>query len=109
VAGIQEFLQKYQESLKASQWQQDGYYKHPYPVSKLASNLFAKALHNKIGVKGFFTFAACPDLVKTNLSKMRTRSLEEGAETPLWLCTEAGEDYCGRLVKDRKICGYGID
>jgi|SRR5215831_6924376 len=74
-----------------------------YSISKTALNgvtgQFAAALkESNIAVN-----AVCPGWVRTDMGgKEAPRSVEEGADTIVWLATEAPTSLTGQFIKDRK-------
>ena len=72
-----------------------------YCLSKTALNavtgLFAAALPN-VSVN-----SVCPGWVRTDMGGANaTRSVEEGADTIVWLATDAPQDLTGQFLRDRK-------
>jgi NAD(P)-dependent dehydrogenase (short-subunit alcohol dehydrogenase family) len=74
-----------------------------YCLSKLALNgvtlMLAKALQDdKIAVN-----AMCPGWVRTDMGgPTAPRSVEEGADTAVWLATEAPQELTGKFFRDRQ-------
>lgn len=80
-----------------------GTYAPVYSISKTALNAvtcqFAHALKNK----GIAVNAVSPGWVRTEMGGSDApRSVEEGAETPVWLATEAPLSYTGKFFKDKE-------
>ena len=47
--------------------------------------------------------AACPGWVRTDMGgKGASRPVEKGAETPVWLATEASQELTGKIFRDKK-------
>jgi NAD(P)-dependent dehydrogenase (short-subunit alcohol dehydrogenase family) len=74
-----------------------------YCLSKLALNgvtlMLAKALQgDRIAVN-----AMCPGWVRTDMGgPTAPRSVEEGADTAVWLATEASQELSGKFFRDRQ-------
>jgi len=78
-----------------------------YSISKTALNgvtgQFAAALReSNIAVN-----SVCPGWVKTDMGGAEApRSVEEGADTIVWLATEAPQSMTGSFVRDRKVIAW---
>ncbi len=78
-----------------------------YCLSKLALNggtiMLAQALRSqKIAVN-----AICPGWVKTDMGgDSAPRTPEQGADTAIWLATEAPRNHTGKFWRDRKVISY---
>jgi NAD(P)-dependent dehydrogenase (short-subunit alcohol dehydrogenase family) len=73
-----------------------------YCLSKTALNavtcLFAASLPN-ISIN-----SVCPGWVRTDMGGANaTRSVQEGADTIVWLATDAPKDLTGKFLRDRKV------
>jgi NAD(P)-dependent dehydrogenase (short-subunit alcohol dehydrogenase family) len=73
-----------------------------YCLSKAALNavtcLFAAALPN-VSIN-----SVCPGWVRTDMGGANaTRSVQEGADTIVWLTTDAPKDLTGKFLRDRKV------
>jgi NAD(P)-dependent dehydrogenase (short-subunit alcohol dehydrogenase family) len=76
-----------------------------YCLSKTAVNavtcLFAAALSN------FSINSVCPGWVRTDMGGAdATRSVEEGADTIVWLATEAPANLTAKFLRDRKVIAW---
>lgn len=74
-----------------------------YCLSKLALNgvtiMLAKALQGK----GIAVNAICPGWVRTRMGgRGAPRSVEEGADTAVWLATDAPRELTGKFFRDRQ-------
>lgn len=73
----------------------------PYGVSKAGLNAFTDALATQY--PGLLVNAVCPGWVRTDMGgDAASRSVEEGAETPVWLA-RLREGPSGRLWRDRAV------
>jgi len=76
-----------------------------YCLSKLALNgttiMLADALPNMA------VYAMCPGWVRTDMGgATATRSPEQGADTAIWLATEASPNLSGKYFRDRREISY---
>jgi NAD(P)-dependent dehydrogenase (short-subunit alcohol dehydrogenase family) len=86
----------------------------PYRISKAGVNAFVRNLAHEtgMGARGFYVDAICPNHTRTDMGGPDApRSVEEGAETAIWLATsdisERGRDQVtGLLWEDRKIVPF---
>lgn len=74
-----------------------------YCVSKTLLNSITRQLAYELGTKNISVNAVCPGWVRTDLGgKRASRSIEKGAETPVWLATEAPQELTGIFFRDKK-------
>lgn len=74
-----------------------------YSSSKTALNALTRHLHRSLSPKGILINAMCPGWVRTDMGGSgASRSLEKGAETAVWLATEAPESVNGQFLRDKK-------
>ncbi|MBH8566367.1 SDR family NAD(P)-dependent oxidoreductase [Nostoc sp. CENA67] len=78
-----------------------------YCLSKLALNgatiMLAQALH----AKGIIVNSMCPGWVRTDMGgPSAPRSPEQGADTAIWLATEAPASESGKFFRDRKVVSF---
>jgi len=86
----------------------------PYRISKAGVNAIVRNLAHEtgLGARGFYVDAICPNHTRTDMGGPEApRSVEEGAETAIWLATsdisERGTDQItGLLWEDRKIVPF---
>ncbi len=74
-----------------------------YCISKTTMNAITLHLARALKGKKIAVNAVCPGWVKTRMGgRGAPRSVAEGADTAVWLATEAPGDLTGKLLKDRK-------
>ncbi|MDZ8081361.1 MAG: SDR family NAD(P)-dependent oxidoreductase [Nostoc sp. DedQUE01] len=78
-----------------------------YCLSKLALNgatiMLAEALHSK----GIVVNSICPGWVRTDMGgSSAPRSPEQGADTAIWLATDAPGNISGKFLRDRKVISF---
>jgi NAD(P)-dependent dehydrogenase (short-subunit alcohol dehydrogenase family) len=72
-----------------------------YSISKTALN--GVTLQLAAALPKFAVNSVCPGWVRTDMGgDNANRSLEEGADTIVWLATEAPHDLTGKFLRDRK-------
>jgi NAD(P)-dependent dehydrogenase (short-subunit alcohol dehydrogenase family) len=76
----------------------------PYAVSKAGLNALTLSLHREYADRGLLANAVCPGWVRTDMGGASApRSVEEGADTPVWLARFAPGSPGGRLWRDRRV------
>lgn len=74
-----------------------------YCVSKTMLNAITRHLAYELADKNISVFAACPGWVKTDMGgRSAPRSVEKGAETPVWLASEAPANFTGKIFRDKQ-------
>ena len=74
-----------------------------YCISKTALNAVTVQLANALQDKRISVNSVCPGWVRTDMGGANApRSVEEGADTIVWLATEAPRDLTGKFLRDRK-------
>jgi NAD(P)-dependent dehydrogenase (short-subunit alcohol dehydrogenase family) len=74
-----------------------------YCLSKLALNGVTLMLAPALQADGIAVNSMCPGWVRTDMGGPNaSRSVEEGADTAVWLATEAPQELTGRFFRDRK-------
>lgn len=75
-----------------------------YGVSKAALNMLTFQLAKDLHGTGVLVNAACPGWVRTRMGgDDADRSVDEGADTPIWLATLPGPGPSGLLFADRAV------
>jgi NAD(P)-dependent dehydrogenase (short-subunit alcohol dehydrogenase family) len=78
-----------------------------YSLSKLALNGATIMLSQSLKSKNIIINAMCPGWVRTDMGgAAATRSPEEGADTAIWLATEASRSETGKFWRDRKVISF---
>jgi len=80
-----------------------------YAVSKMAVNAYVSVLHNNTRLaaaggksKLINVFSCCPGHVDTDLSgHLGPRTVDQGADTPVWLALQSPEGGSGKFWADR--------
>ena len=74
-----------------------------YSISKTALNAVTRQLAAALKPKGIAVNTVCPGWVKTDMGgEGASRTVEQGADTPVWLVTEAPVSLTGEFLSDRK-------
>ena len=80
-----------------------GGYWPAYSVSKASLNALTVMLASELKGTNILVNAVCPGWVRTDMGGSNaTRSVEEGADTPVWLATLAGGGPTGHNYYDKK-------
>lgn len=78
-----------------------------YRVSKTGLNGLTAYLHGEYGPRGLLANSACPGWVRTDMGGHgASRSVEEGADTLVWLCRLAPGAPSGRFWRDRRVIDW---
>lgn len=74
-----------------------------YCISKTALNALTVQLALALKGRGLAVNTVCPGWVRTRMGgSSAPRSVQEGADTPVWLATEAPLSLTGKFLRDRK-------
>ena len=74
-----------------------------YSISKTALNAVTRQLSAALKGKGIAVNTVCPGWVQTDMGgKNASRTVEQGADTPVWLVTEAPATLTGQFLRDRE-------
>lgn len=78
-----------------------------YSLSKLALNGATVMLSESLKSKNVIINAMCPGWVRTDMGGTSApRSPEQGADTAIWLATEAPRDQTGKFWRDRQVISF---
>ena len=74
-----------------------------YRVSKTSLNVMTKILAHELAGTGILVNCCCPGWVETDMGGPNAqRTVEEGADTPVWLATLPDDGPTGGFFRDRK-------
>jgi NAD(P)-dependent dehydrogenase (short-subunit alcohol dehydrogenase family) len=74
-----------------------------YSVSKAALNALTLQLSQALKGRGIAVNAVCPGWVRTRMGGASApKSVEDGADTAVWLATEAPPSLTGKFLRDRR-------
>lgn len=78
-----------------------------YCLSKLVLNGATILLAQALAAKNIAVNALCPGWVRTDMGGLSaSRSPEQGADTAIWLATEAPQKETGKFWRDRKVISF---
>jgi len=78
-------------------------YSPAYSISKTALNAITRQFAAELFRKEISVNSVCPGWVRTDMGgKNATRSVEKGAETTVWLATDAPQSLTGKFIRDKK-------
>ena len=78
-----------------------------YCLSKLALNGATIMLSQSLTNQGIVVNSMCPGWVRTDMGGASApRSPEQGADTAIWLATEAPRSHSGKFFRDRKVISF---
>lgn len=94
-------------SSRAGQLSGMGTYAPAYSISKAALNAFTKSLAAATAGTGVLVNSACPGWVRTDMGGSGApRSVEQGADTIVWLATLPDDGPTGRFFADRRTIDW---
>ena len=74
-----------------------------YRLSKAGLNVLTRILASELRGSGFLVNSVCPGWVRTDMGGSgATRSVEEGADTPVWAATLPNNGPTGGFFRDRR-------
>lgn len=74
-----------------------------YSISKTALNAVTRQLAAELRVRNIAVNSMCPGWVRTDMGgKEAPRSVEQGADTAVWLATEAPGSLTGEFIRERE-------
>lgn len=82
----------------------DGSWAPAYSLSKASLNLITRMLAPALAKEKIAVNSMCPGWVRTDMGGDHApRSVEEGADTAVWLALDAPADFSGHFVRDREV------
>lgn len=105
-AGLVALMEQFVSDVKAGRHSQEGWPTSAYSVSKIGLNcltaILAQELRAAEDQRGLLINAACPGWVRTRMGGAQAnRSVEEGAETPVWLALLPADGPTGGFFRDQ--------
>lgn len=83
--------------------QGSGWPKSMYGVSKLCETAYTRVLAEQLKAAGVMVNACCPGYVDTDMTSHKgVKTLEQGADTPVWLALMPPGGPTGKLFAERK-------
>ena len=78
-----------------------------YSISKTALNAVTRQFAAALRTRHIAVNSACPGWVRTAMGGAGApHTVQQGADTIVWLATEAPASLTGRFVRDRKVIGW---
>lgn len=78
-----------------------------YSISKTALNAVTRQFASALRARHIAVNSACPGWVRTSMGGAAApRTVEQGADTIVWLATEAPPSLTGRFVRDRQVIAW---
>jgi NAD(P)-dependent dehydrogenase (short-subunit alcohol dehydrogenase family) len=78
-----------------------------YCISKAALNALTIQMNYAFKSRGIIVNSVSPGWVRTDMGgKSADLSLEQGAETPVWLATEAPDDLTGLFWREKSVVSW---
>ena len=78
-----------------------------YCLSKLALNGITIMLDQALRPQGIAVYVMCPGWVRTEMGGANaSRSVEEGADTAVWLAIDGPQHLSGKFFRDRKVIAW---
>ena len=78
-----------------------------YSISKTALNAVTRQLAAALRTRDVAVNAVCPGWVRTDMGGAgASRTVDQGADTIVWLATEAPRSLTGKFLRDRKVIGW---
>jgi len=78
-----------------------------YSISKTALNAVTRQFAAALRTRRIAVNSVCPGWVRTDMGGAgASRTVQQGADTIVWLATEAPPSLTGRFVRDRQVIGW---
>ena len=111
--GLVGLMQEFQRDVKEEKWEERGWPRWAYGVSKLGINLYTKIIANwkEVVDRGIQVYACCVGYVKTDMTSHDERAvpLEEGIDTPMHLILlpfELNMQWQGGFFEDKMLSSH---
>lgn len=108
-AALVSLMEGFVAGVAAGTHAKDGWPSSAYRVSKMGLNAYTALLGRELArdPRGILCNAACPGWVRTRMGGAGApRSVEEGADTPVWLALLPEGGPQGAVFRDRREVGY---
>ncbi|KAL3131003.1 hypothetical protein ABBQ38_000327 [Trebouxia sp. C0009 RCD-2024] len=100
---VDDLAEDFVASIKADKLQGSGWPRSMYGVSKLCETAYTRVLAEQLKGAGVMVNACCPGYVDTDMTSHRgVKTLEQGADTPVWLALMPPGGPTGKLFAERK-------
>jgi NAD(P)-dependent dehydrogenase (short-subunit alcohol dehydrogenase family) len=103
--GLLELIESFVQDVAAGVHTKNGWPSNAYSVSKLGLNALTRVLSRELATdpRSILINAACPGWVRTRMGGASApRSVERGAETPVWLSLSPPGSKGGRFFRDKQ-------
>ncbi|MFH4975313.1 hypothetical protein AB6A40_002022 [Gnathostoma spinigerum] len=103
VSEIDQFCQNYIRACEKGNRREQGYPESAYRVSKAAAVALTMVLHRQLKDRHIVVNACCPGYVNTDMTSHKgSLTIEEGADTPVYLATLESDEPNGQFIYLRK-------
>ncbi|KAL0028741.1 hypothetical protein WJX79_003751 [Trebouxia sp. C0005] len=104
---LDELADDFVTAIKTDKLGSSGWPKSMYGVSKLLETSYTRILAEQLKSAGVMVNACCPGYVDTDMTSHKgVKTLEEGADTPVWLALMPPGGPSGKLFAERKQISF---
>ncbi|GAQ84026.1 NAD(P)-binding Rossmann-fold superfamily protein [Klebsormidium nitens] len=108
---LDQLMNEFPNQIEAGTYKQNGWPASMYGVSKVGVAAFNRILARDLAKRGddgkVLVNVCCPGYVNTDMSSHRGyKTIDEGADTPVWLALQPPDGPSGRFFTDRRDVGY---